>query len=264
MKTLLLCMVGCAILASCNSSQKKSSSEDENVVKTATASMVEKKEAIVDDKLMDYFRNGIRTEAVDGSNKSIYVLFSQDSLKAEIYVSDGKKAETLEQRTLPSGEHVWNIEDDDTKNLRKIDGCWTISQRGKLLFKQQNSDCETNSGNWKESYYEGVLPAADCSGMKYQLHLRNKTKSNEGHFLMYITYLEAENGKDVTYTYMGKRNIRHGIPTDKNAVVWQLISDSEPDVYNLLWEKDGQVLTFISKDFKKIQSELNYSLNKMK
>lgn len=262
MKALLVCMVGCAILASCNSSQKKSSSEDENAKETVAASMVEKKGTVTDDKFMDYFRNGIRTEAVDGSNKAIHVLFSQDSLKAEIYVSDGKQTETLEQRTLPSGEHVWNIEDDDTKNLRKIDGCWTISQRGKLLFKQQKSDCVTLSANCEESYYEGVLPAADCPGMKYQLYLRSKGNNGGGRFLMYITYLEAENGKDITYAYMGKRNILHGIPTDKNAVVWQLISDSEPDVYNLLWEKDGQVLTFLSKDLEKIQSELNYSLSK--
>lgn len=262
MKKILFCLVGYAILASCNaSSQKNTSSNNEKKANTETVGAV-KEEEFAENKLIHLFRNGIRTEAVDGSNNSIYVLFSQDSLKAEIYVSGSKRKDILEQRTLPTGEHVWNIEDDDTKNLRYMDGCWTISQRGKLLFKQQKSDNDTDLGVWEESYYEGVLPAADCPGMKYQLHLCNRVQSEEGRFLLYITYIEAENGKDRTYTYMGKRKVLHGIPADKNATVWQLVSDCEPDVYNLLCEKNAHVLTFITKDFEKIQSDLNYSLHK--
>ncbi len=82
------------------------------------------------------FESGIRTEAVDGSGRSAYIVFSRDSLKAELFFSDGEKAELLDQRTLPTGEHVWNVEDDDTKNVRFSDGAWTISQRGNLLFSQ--------------------------------------------------------------------------------------------------------------------------------
>ena len=82
------------------------------------------------------FEVGIRTEAVDGSGQVMYVVFSPDSLKAELFSSESEGSEVLERRTLPSGGHVWNVEDDDTKNLRYTDGAWTISRRGKLIFSQ--------------------------------------------------------------------------------------------------------------------------------
>ena len=64
------------------------------------------------------FEVGIRTEAVDGSGQVMYVVFSPDSLKAELFSSESEGSEVLERRTLPSGGHVWNVEDDDTKNPR--------------------------------------------------------------------------------------------------------------------------------------------------
>lgn len=33
--------------------------------------------------------------------------------------------------------YAWNVEDDDTKNVRLIDGLWTISQRNKLIYSQK-------------------------------------------------------------------------------------------------------------------------------
>ena len=38
---------------------------------------------------------------------------------------------------LPSGGYAWNVEDDDTKNVRFVDGVWTISQRNKLIYSQK-------------------------------------------------------------------------------------------------------------------------------
>ena len=35
-------------------------------------------------------------------------------------------------KIMNTGKYAWNIEDDDTKNVRFIDGIWTISQRSKL------------------------------------------------------------------------------------------------------------------------------------
>ena len=34
------------------------------------------------------------------------------------------------------GGYVWNVEDDDTKNVRLEDGRWTVSQRGRLIYRQ--------------------------------------------------------------------------------------------------------------------------------
>lgn len=222
------------------------------------------KSKVSEDKCIYLFRNGIRVEAIDGSGQSVYILFSQDSLKAELYTSDNRTKEVLEQRTLPSGEHVWNIEDDNTKNLRYMNDCWTLSQRGRLLFKQVQSDNDNSLGDWEELHYEGMLPAADCPGIKYQLYIRHRVHSGNGNFLLYLTYLEAENGKDRTYTYMGKRNTLRGTPTDENATVWQLVSDNKEEVYNFLCDKENQTLTLINNNFEKSQSELNYSLNRIK
>ena len=62
------------------------------------------------------FEKGIRTEAVDGGTNEI-----------------------LERRGLPSGGYAWNVEDDDTKNVRFIDGLWTISQRDKVIYREKKT-----------------------------------------------------------------------------------------------------------------------------
>lgn len=83
------------------------------------------------------FEKGIRTEAVDGNNASAFIVFSPDSIRAELFFSNGQANEILERRGLPSGGYVWNVEDDDTKNVRQVDGLWAISQRGNLIYAQR-------------------------------------------------------------------------------------------------------------------------------
>lgn len=153
---------------------------------------------------LQLFREGIRTESVNGEKLSAcYILFSPDSLYADLYKSGSPEKERLQRRTLPNGKHVWNIEDDDTKNLNFIDGCWTVSQRGKMRFKQSSNDNNRDLGNWVEGHYTGVLPAADCPGIRYRLYVRHREHSGDGQFYLQLTYLEADNGKDAVYTYMG-------------------------------------------------------------
>ena len=206
--------------------------------------------------------DGIRTEAVDGSGQVMYVVFSPDSLKAELFSSESEGSEVLERRTLPSGEHVWNVEDDDTKNLRYTDGAWTISRRGKLIFSQPQADNDATLGSWQELHYEGILPAADCPGIRYTLTLRHREHSGDGTFQLQMTYLEAEDGKDVTFSYTGRRLTLRGIPSDADATVWQLLVDGkEKDTFNFLRD-DDQTLTLLNKDFEKNDSQLNYSLKR--
>ena len=208
------------------------------------------------------FEDGIRTEAVDGSGQVMYVVFSPDSLKAELFSSESEGSEVLERRTLPSGGYVWNVEDDDTKNLRYTDGAWIISRRGKLIFSQPQADNDAHLGAWQELHYEGILPAADCPGIRYTLTLRHREHSGDGTFQLQMTYLEAEDGKDVTFSYTGRRLTLRGIPSDADATVWQLLVDGkEKEVFNFLCE-DDQMLTLLNKDFEKNDSQLNYSLKR--
>lgn len=210
------------------------------------------------------FEEGLRMEAVDGSNRSLYIRFSPDSLTAELYASDRKEKETWTQHTLPSGKHFWSLNDEnDPVTLHRTGGCWKVTDREKILFEQPQSDVDESLGTWTESRYEGILPAADCPGIRYRLALRHRQHSGNGNFLLRLTYLEAENGNDITFVYTGKRMTQRGTPENPDATVWQLITDQGEEIYNFLSEKDGQLLTLLNRDFKKSQLPLNYTLKKV-
>lgn len=227
------------------------------------ASQVSGEGLVPDSRELRLFREGIRAESVNGEKSATYILFSQDSLWADLYQSGSEAAERLQRRTLPNSKYVWNVEDDDTKNLNFADGCWTVSQRGKMLFKQSSGDNNLDLGSWVEAQYEGMLPAADGPGIRYRLHVRHREHSGDGQFLLQLTYLEAENGLDAVFTYMGKRNTLRGIPDNNDATVWQFVSDNGESIFNFLYGADGQTLTLLNERFEVPESELNYSLKKV-
>lgn len=70
------------------------------------------------------------------SSSAAYIVFSADSLQVEAYVPGNENHPVLDRRQLPAGGYAWNQEDDDTYNVRQIDGLWVIEQRGNLLYKQ--------------------------------------------------------------------------------------------------------------------------------
>ena len=205
------------------------------------------------------FEKGIRTESVQGDNCSVYIIFSPDSSQVELFFSDGQPNEILERRTLLSGGFAWNVEDDDTKNVRFINGLWTIEQRGEVIYREDSSAADSSLGDWQERTYEGVLPAADTPGIRYTLTVRNREYSGDGIFVLAMTYLEAENGKDETVAYTGRRFTQRGSADDKDAVVWQLVAD-DGTVFNFLVSKEGTSLTLLNDKFEKPQSGLNYTL----
>lgn len=79
------------------------------------------------------FEKGIRLEAVGGKG-TCFIVFSPDSLKAELFFEGNTPHEILDRRTLPNGSFVWNVEDDDTKNVSFKNGAWTITRREKLIY----------------------------------------------------------------------------------------------------------------------------------
>ena len=75
--------------------------------------------------------------AVDDAEKMLFLVFSPDSTQVELFFSEEEMPnEILERRGLPAVGYVWNVEDDDTKNVRLEDGRWTVSQRGRLIYRQ--------------------------------------------------------------------------------------------------------------------------------
>lgn len=97
------------------------------------------------------FDKAIRIGSVDARFSDFYVLFSPDGKLAHLYSDAGKKHETLQRQSLPKGGYVWNVEDDDTKNLRHKDGVWTIEKRMQLIASQSKSDVDASLGRGKRN-----------------------------------------------------------------------------------------------------------------
>lgn len=209
------------------------------------------------------FERGIRVEKIDG-NGAAFLVFSGDSIRVELFFSDGRKSEILEQHALPEGGYAWSATDDDgTKNVQLIEGLWTISQRGRIIYRQQQSENDAALGRLQVRTYEGLLPCASCPGIRYTLTVRNREYSGDGSFWLLLTYLDAEQGEDRSFVYTGKRFTQRGIPNDNNATVWQLVADDGETIFNFLYE-DEKTLIRLNDKFEKSKTNLNYSLKLIK
>lgn len=83
------------------------------------------------------WEKGVRMTSVGDAEKSLFLVFSPDSTQVELFFSEENVPnEILDRRSLPAGGYAWNVEDDDTKNVRLENGEWTVSQRAKLIYKQ--------------------------------------------------------------------------------------------------------------------------------
>ena len=131
-----------------------------------------------------------------------------------------------------------------------------------VLYPRQDR-ADDALGSFLVCTYEGILPAASCPGIRYTLTVRNREHSGDGHFLLRMTYLEAEDGKDAVYNHMGRRYTQRGIPTDPDAVVWQLVTDNGKDAYNFLYDAQKQTLTLLDRQLKPINTGLNYTLKEV-
>lgn len=209
------------------------------------------------------WEKGIRLEAVDNTGRSAFLIFAPDSSLVELFFSDDTPTEILQRRTLPSGGYVWNIEDDDTKNVRlETDGSWSISNRSGMLFRSEREETAKELGEMQVNTYMGLLPAASCTGIEWKLVLRNRLHSGNGTFHLTLTYKEAENGEDKDFTYTGKLLTLRGIPKDENATVWQCISQDGKDIFNFLRE-NNDTITLLNDKFEKAETKLNYSLTRV-
>ena len=123
-------------------------------------------EAVVRTRL---FEEGLRTEAIDGSSRSLYILFSPDSLTAELYTSDKEEKEIWKQHTLPSGKHFWSLKDEnDPVTLHRAAGRWTVTDREKVLFEQPQSDADESLGIGIPE--QGRPPFDFCQKTALQVH----------------------------------------------------------------------------------------------
>ena len=146
-KTMTVCLVCAgALLVSCGSNREKKAGDTDEM---------EKPEMIGGDKdehgciasagytwsevqkdCIRLWEKGVRLTSVKDERNTLYIVFSPDSSRVELFFSEEDiPNEILDRRSLPSGGYVWNMEDDDTKNVRLENDKWTVSRRGELVYE---------------------------------------------------------------------------------------------------------------------------------
>lgn len=121
------------------------------------------------------------------------------------------------------------------------------------------ADADTSTGDMVCRRWEGLLPAASCPGIRYELTLHSREHSGDGTFRLVMTYLEAEDGKDMSYAYTGRRYTLRGMAGDENATVWQLVADNG-NTFNFQFEREKNALTLLNNKLERPQTKLNYTL----
>jgi copper homeostasis protein (lipoprotein) len=89
--------------------------------------------------------------------------------------------------------------------------------------------------------FEGVLPAQG-KGLRYTLTVKIQEKSDNGTYELLKTYIEGNEGKDLTYVQNGTVKTIHGTEADKNAIVWELTPEKNSDISYYQVENDKVIM----------------------
>ncbi len=84
------------------------------------------------------FESGVRMNPVNDPEAatSAFIVFSADSAQVEVFLPNVENHPVLDRRGLPNGGYAWNVEDDDTYNVRQVNGQWIIEQRAQTLYTE--------------------------------------------------------------------------------------------------------------------------------
>ncbi len=136
------------------------------------------------------------------------------------------------------------------------------AKTGDSINLKDSLKIEEGLGKVIERKYEGILPAADCPGIKYNLTLCSQENSGNGVFSLKMTYLEAENGKDVTFSSTGKQLTLRGSAMNPDDTVYELVPSNGSDPSYFLVQDDS--LTLLNSQQEKAESKLNYTIKLVK
>jgi len=111
--------------------------------------------------------------------------------------------------------------------------------------------------------YEGILPCADCEGIKTTLTLFQNNLKKQYTYRLQEEYLGQSNGKIFETT--GKWNALKGTQQDPKAIVYQLaVQNDDPedsDVINYLIVNKNTI-KMIDEEMNEYESKLNYTLSR--
>lgn len=126
--------------------------------------------------------------------------------------------------------------------------------------KPGGSTTETSAKTRTDSTesYEGIIPCADCPGIKTTLSLNYSSKN----YTLSETYLERNNGK--AFITKGSFDIKPRYENNPDADLLILNDDkSGRESYFARFSKDTAFVMMLDADKKPIQSGLNYKLLKV-
>jgi uncharacterized lipoprotein NlpE involved in copper resistance len=111
--------------------------------------------------------------------------------------------------------------------------------------------------------YAGVLPCADCQGIKTELRLYAKSEGDlsDARFTLEETYLGTRGG-DRTIKFNGSWATRHGTTTDPEAIVYQ-INSGDPSGTRYFLQVNANEIKLLDRQQREIKSYMNYSLKRM-
>lgn len=136
-----------------------------------------------------------------------------------------------------------------------------INEDSSLLLKAGGGR-ETDSSQLNLiGVYEGVVPCADCKGIKTELTLYQDIANSENNtYILKETYLTDKTG-DTTFTSNGKWDILKGIKTDNNATVY-FLNYEDPDEARYFLKLGADSVALLDKEQQRIHSTGNYTLTK--
>jgi len=108
--------------------------------------------------------------------------------------------------------------------------------------------------------YEGVIPCADCQGIRMELKLENNPDKTEQAYELTETYLETQDG-DRVFHQSGQIEISYGIDREPNVFVINLLDENLRPNYRFIQDSEGK-LHLLDQNGQRIQSDLNYTLEK--
>lgn len=106
-------------------------------------------------------------------------------------------------------------------------------------------------------YYEGVVPAADGPGIRYEIALAQDSTLT---VRLSETYLEGNQGKDTTFHYLGKAETVDVPSLGKEAKGLKIVVTAGEE-FNFLVKNDS-TLTLVNSDWEASATEANWDLKR--
>lgn len=112
--------------------------------------------------------------------------------------------------------------------------------------------------------YWGLLPCADCAGIRTELALVQNPQTGEPQtYQLTETYLGTKDGDAAPTTSSGKWTSTRGLGADVSAVVFTLDGGGKPDATRSFEQVSLQELRQLDRQGQRIQSALNYTLTRV-